>query len=91
VGTDDPVAVADPGTTSALVVSVVVVSSLRATFPPAPNSTIPTAQSLHTTKCRHGRRTTSRADVRQTIHSFGVELYGSASPPVGGYEVDVSP
>ena len=62
-------------------------SSRRATLPPAPNSTMPTAHSRQTTKCRQGRRTTSRGDVKHTMHSFGVEAYGS-SPPVGGYEED---
>ena len=62
-------------------------SSRRATLPPAPNSTMPTAHSRQTTKCRHGSKTTSRGEVKHTMHSFGVEAYGS-SPPVGGYEAD---
>jgi hypothetical protein len=60
-------------------------SSLLATLPPAPNSIIPTAQSRQTTRCLQGRSTTSRGEVRHTMHSFGVDAYGSASP--GGYEV----
>lgn len=96
LGTDDPVALTLPGTVillagvaSAPSVAVVVVSSLRATLPPAPNSTIPTAQSRQTTRCRQGSRTTSRGEVRQTMHSLGVDAYGSASA-VGGYEVGAS-
>ena len=37
--------------------------------PPAPNSIILIAQSLHATRCRHGSKTTSRGEERQTRHS----------------------
>jgi hypothetical protein len=51
---------------------------------------MPTAHSRHTTKWRHGKSTTSRGEVRQTIHSLGVDAYGSAASAAGGYEVDVA-
>jgi hypothetical protein len=54
-------------------------SSLRATLPPAPNSIIPIAHSLQTTKCRQGSKTTSLAFVKHTIHSLGVDAYGSTT------------
>lgn len=37
--------------------------------PPAPNSTMFSAHSLHATRWRHGRSTTSRGDDRQSKHS----------------------
>ena len=74
-GVDDPPAAAPVSTST---------SSRLATLPPAPNSTIPTAHSRQTTKCRHGRRTTSRGEVRQTIHSLGVDANGSSAPEPGG-------
>jgi hypothetical protein len=54
-------------------------SSVCMIAPPAPNSIILIAHSLHATRWRHGRRTTSRGELRHTIHSDD----GSSSTGVG--------
>jgi len=60
--------------------SVVVVGSSECMIaPPAPNSIILIAHSLHATRWRHGRRTTSRGELRHTRHSDD----GSSSEGVG--------
>ncbi len=59
-------------------------SSRRATLPPAPNSIMPTAHSRQTTRWRHGRSTTSRGEVRHTMHSLGVDAYGSSPALAAG-------
>ncbi len=72
----DPAAFAVSSAPSAVTPAVpdaATTSSLLATFPPAPNSTIPTAHSRQTTKCRQGNKTTSLGLVKQTIHSLEVE------------------
>jgi hypothetical protein len=47
----------------------VVGSSVCMIAPPAPNSTILMAHSLQATRWRHGRRMTSRGELRHTRHS----------------------
>ncbi len=66
----------------------VVGSSACMIAPPAPNSTILMAHSLHATRWRQGRRTTSRGELRHTRHSDdGSSSAGAAA--VGGYVCSV--
>jgi len=62
---------------------IVAGSSACMIAPPAPNSTILMAHSLHATRWRHGRRTTSRGELRHTRHSDDGSSSGAEA--VGGY------
>lgn len=61
--------VPSPPSAGAAVLLVLVVSLGCTIVPPAPNSTILMAHSLHATRWRHGRRITSRGDERHNRHS----------------------
>ena len=63
---------------------IVVGSSACMIAPPAPNSTILMAHSLQATRWRHGRRTTSRGELRHTRHSDDGSSSAGAEA-VGGY------
>ena len=62
----------------------VVGSSVCMIAPPAPNSTILMAHSLQATRWRHGRRMTSRGELRHTRHSDDGSSSAGAGV-VGGY------
>jgi hypothetical protein len=64
--------------------AVVAGSSACMIAPPAPNSTMLIAHSLHATRWRQGRRTTSRGELRQTRHSDDGSSSAGAGT-IGGY------
>ena len=58
--------------------------------PPAPNSIMFSAHSLHATRCRHGSSTTSRGEDRQSRHSDdGSSSCAGAGAALGGYDAGV--